>query len=88
MPSPVSDTHVRATQKDWLRGRRGGGRMAEKWMQSASRSFEAKGTKGLFRRQAERHGMSTKSWAEKQKGSSNPQQRKRAIFALNAMRSN
>jgi len=60
--------------------------MADKWMQQASDSMERRGTKGLFRRQAERRGMSTEAWAEKQKSSDNPQQRKRANFALNAMR--
>jgi hypothetical protein len=60
--------------------------MAEKWMQKASESMERRGTKGLFSRQAERHGMSTAAWARKQKSSDNPAQRKRATFALNAMR--
>lgn len=60
--------------------------MAEQWMQKASESMERRGTKGLFKRQAERHGMSTSEWARKQKSSANPLQRKRATFALNAMR--
>lgn len=59
--------------------------MAEKFLQKASARMERKGTKGLFRRQAERHGMSTEQWAEKEKSSSNPKQRKRATFAMNAM---
>jgi hypothetical protein len=56
------------------------------FLQSASARMERKGTKGLFKRQAERHGMSTQQWAQKQKGSPSPVQRKRATFALNAMR--
>lgn len=60
--------------------------MAGKWLQKASSSMERRGTKGLFSGQAERHGMSTQAWAQKQKSSSNPLQRKRANFALNAMR--
>lgn len=57
-----------------------------KFLQKASRSMERRGTKGLFRRQAERAGMSTEAWAQKQKDSPDPKQRKRANFAINAMR--
>lgn len=56
------------------------------FLQKANASFERKGTKGLFRRQAERHGMSTAEWAAKEKNSPDPKQRKRATFAQNAMR--
>lgn len=56
-----------------------------KFLQKATARMEAKGTKGLFRRQAERHGMSTEQWAEKEKNSPDPKQRKRATFAENAM---
>jgi len=56
-----------------------------KFLQKATARLEAKGTKGLFRRQAERHGMSTEQWAEKEKNSPDPKQRKRATFAENAM---
>lgn len=59
-----------------------------KFLQKATARMEAKGTKGLFRRQAERHGMSTEQWAEKEKNSSDPKERKRANFALVAMRAN
>lgn len=57
-----------------------------KWLQRATEKMEKKGTKGLFRRQAERHGMSTEQWASHEKDSSNPKQRERATFAQNAMR--
>lgn len=57
-----------------------------KFLQKADERMKAKGTKGLFRRQAERHGMSTEQWAEKEKNSDSPIQRKRATFAENAMR--
>lgn len=57
-----------------------------KWLQRASDKMEKKGTKGLFRRQAERHGMSTAEWAAKEKNSPDPKERKRATFAQNAMR--
>lgn len=60
--------------------------MAGKWLQKASNSFEKKGTKGVFRRAAERAGMSTSAFAQKEKHSSNPKMRKRAVFAQNAMR--
>jgi hypothetical protein len=56
-----------------------------KFLQRASEEMEAKGTKGLFRKQAERHGMSTAEWAAKEKNSEDPKQRKRATFAQNAM---
>lgn len=57
-----------------------------KWLQRASNQMEKSGTKGLFRRQAERHGMSTSEWAAKEKNSPDPKQRERATFAQNAMR--
>jgi len=57
-----------------------------KFLQRASESMERRGTKGLFRAQAERHGMSTAAWAAKEKNSPDPKQRKRAVFAQNAMR--
>jgi len=56
-------------------------------MQAATAKMEKKGTKGLFRRAAERAGMSTEAFAEKEKNSEDPKMRKRANFALNAMRS-
>ena len=56
-----------------------------KWLQKATSKMEKKGTKGLFHRAAERAGMSTHAFAEKEKHSSNPKMRKRANFALNAM---
>jgi len=33
--------------------------MTRNWIQKVNRSMEKKGTKGAFRRQARRHGMST-----------------------------
>ncbi len=56
-----------------------------KFLQKATERMEQKGTKGLFRRQAERHGMSTAEWAAEEKNSPDPRQRKRATFAQNAM---
>ena len=56
-----------------------------KFLQRATEEMEKKGTKGLFKRQAERHGMSTEAWAAKEKNSTDPKQRKRATFAQNAM---
>jgi len=47
--------------------------------------MEKKGTKGLFRRAAERAGMSTAEFAAKEKNSPDPKMRKRATFAQNAM---
>jgi hypothetical protein len=55
-------------------------------MQQASARMERKGTKGLFKRQAERHGMTTSQWAHKQQNSPDPKQRQRANFALVGMR--
>lgn len=60
--------------------------MAGRFLQKATERMESKGTKGLFKRQAERHGMSTAEWAAKEKNSPDPKQRKRATFAQNAMR--
>lgn len=60
--------------------------MANNFLQKASSRMEKKGTKGLFKSQAERHGMSTAEWAAKEKNSADPKQRKRATFAQNAMR--
>lgn len=40
--------------------------MAGKWMQQASEETERKGHKGIFRRAAERAGMSTRAYAEKE----------------------
>jgi hypothetical protein len=57
-----------------------------RFLQKATERMEKKGTKGLFRRQAERHGMSTAEWAAQEKNSPDPQQRKRATFAQNAMK--
>ena len=59
-----------------------------KFLQKASERMEAKGTKGLFRRAAERAGMSTAAFAAKEKNSPDPKMRKRATFAQNAMRAN
>lgn len=56
--------------------------MAEHFFQKATARMEKKGTKGLFRRQAERRGMSTEQWAEKEEHSSDPKQRERANFAM------
>jgi hypothetical protein len=53
------------------------------WIQAATEKMEKKGTKGLFARQAERHGMSTSEWTAKEKNSPDPAQRKRANFAAN-----
>lgn len=58
-----------------------------KWLQKASDKMEQKGTKGLFKRAAERAGMSTSEFAAKEKNSSDPKMRKRATFAQNAIRS-
>ena len=58
-----------------------------KWLQAASEKMEKKGTKGLFKRAAERAGMSTEAFAEKEKNSSDPKMRKRASFAANAIKS-
>jgi hypothetical protein len=57
-----------------------------KWLQRASDKMESKGTKGLFKRAAERAGMSTAEFAVKEKNSPDPKMRKRATFAQNAMR--
>jgi hypothetical protein len=39
-----------------------------RWMQKASESIKANGTKGVFKAAAQRHGMSTEAYAEKEKG--------------------
>ena len=57
-----------------------------KFLQRATEKMEKKGTKGLFRRAAEKAGMSTAAFAEKEKHSDDPKMRKRAVFAQNAMR--
>ena len=57
-----------------------------KWLQKATDKMEQKGTKGLFKRAAERAGMSTAEFAVKEKNSPDPKMRKRATFAQNAMR--
>lgn len=57
--------------------------MAGHWIQKATSKMERKGTKGVFSAAARRHGMSTHAFAEKEKNSSNPTERKRANFALN-----
>lgn len=41
--------------------------MAEKWMQAESNREKKAGTKGVFKKAAERHGMSTRSYAEQEK---------------------
>jgi len=51
------------------------------FFKKATDKMEQKGTKGLFRRQAERNGMSTEQWAEKEENSPDPKQRQRANFA-------
>jgi hypothetical protein len=48
--------------------------------------MEKSGTKGLFKRAAERAGMSTAEFAAKEKNSPDPKMRKRATFAQNSMR--
>jgi hypothetical protein len=60
--------------------------MAEHFMQHATARMKAKGTKGLFKRQAERHGMTTAEWAHHEENSPNPKQRQRANFAEVGMR--
>jgi len=57
------------------------------WMQSARRSMEKKGTKGVFRKAAERAGMSTGAFADKEKHAKSGLMRKRATEALNFMHS-
>ena len=52
-----------------------------KFLQKAAARMENKGTKGLFKRQAERRGMSTTAWARHEENSSDPEQRERANFA-------
>jgi len=44
--------------------------MAEKWMQGVRRGMEKRGTKGVFKRAAQRAGMSTHAYAEKKKHAS------------------
>jgi hypothetical protein len=41
--------------------------MAEKWMQPVAEGIKRRGTKGVFKAAAERHGMSTRAYAEKKK---------------------
>ena len=43
--------------------------MAEKWMQPVAEGIKRRGTKGVFKAAAERHGMSTRAYAEKKKHS-------------------
>lgn len=57
-----------------------------KWLQKATDKMEQKGTKGLFKRAAERAGMSTAEFAAKEKNSPDKKMRERATFAQNAMR--
>lgn len=57
-----------------------------KWLQRATEKMESKGTKGLFKRAAERAGMSTAEFASKEKDSPDPKMRKRATFAQNAIK--
>lgn len=55
------------------------------WMQGARRSMEKKGTKGVFKKAAERAGMSTGAFARKEKHAKSGLMRKRATEALNFM---
>lgn len=41
--------------------------MAEKFMQAESEREKKAGTKGVFKKAAQRHGMSTRAYAEKEK---------------------
>lgn len=41
--------------------------MAEKWMGKVSAGIKHRGTKGVFKAEAQRHGMSTHAYAEKKK---------------------
>ena len=56
------------------------------FFQKANERMEKKGTKGLFKRQAERHGMTTEQWASHVENSPDPKQRERANFAEVGMR--
>lgn len=60
--------------------------MAEHWMQQESERIEKSGKKGIFKRAAERAGMSTRSYAEKKKHAGGVIG-KRANEALNMMNS-
>lgn len=53
------------------------------WMQKARHSMEKRGTKGVFKKAAERAGMSTAAYAEKEKHAKSGLMRKRATEALN-----
>jgi hypothetical protein len=55
--------------------------MPGRWMQKAAASIKAKGTKGVFKASAARHGMSTHAYAEKEKHASG-KVGKRARLAL------
>ena len=63
--------------------------MAGNWIGKATDKMEKKGTKGAFRAQAARNKLSTKAYADKvtKPGSgASEKTRKRAQFALNAMK--
>lgn len=53
------------------------------WMQKAREKMEEKGTVGSFSRAAKKHGMSTQSFARKEKHAGG-KMGKKANFALNA----
>jgi hypothetical protein len=54
------------------------------WMQKAAESSKRKGTKGVFKAAAARHGMSTRAYAEKEKNAGGTLG-KRANLALSYM---
>jgi len=60
------------------------------WLGKASKRMEAKGTKGAFRADAARHHLDTQAYAKKVTkpgAKASPLLKKRAHFALNAMKS-
>ena len=54
---------------------------AEKWMGAVSKKIKKSGHSGVFREAAQRHGMSTRAYAEKEKHA-NGKTGKRARLAL------
>lgn len=59
----------------------------KKWIQAAVSKMKEKGTVGSFSRAAKKAGMSTQSFARKEKKSGSPSMAKKANFALNVAKS-
>lgn len=60
----------------------------KRWMQSVNKEIQKEGTEGVFRKEAQRHGMSTEEYARKvlNDPESTTLKKRRANLALNFIR--